>query len=157
MNKRYMKEALKEAKKAYAIDEVPIGAVIVKDDVIIGRGYNMKEHTHDPTDHAEIIAIKEASKNLGTWRLTDCDMYVTIEPCVMCAGAIYQSRINNLIIGAPDPKGGAVVSLYNIPFDQRLNHNLNVVIGTYKNECSMIMKDFFKKLRDSSGGVSESG
>jgi len=147
MKKTYMEEALKEANKALKIDEVPIGAVIVKDNVIIGRGHNLKESLNDPTMHAEIIAIKDACQNLGTWRLTDCDMYVTIEPCVMCAGAIYQSRIKNLIIGSPDEKAGGVVSLYNILFDERLNHQVKVYLGIMKKECSNLMKSFFSELR----------
>ncbi|MDM8534422.1 tRNA adenosine(34) deaminase TadA [Clostridiaceae bacterium HSG29] len=147
MKKTYMEEALKEAIKALEIDEVPIGAVIVKDNVIIGRGHNLKESLNDPTMHAEIIAIKDACRNLGTWRLTDCDMYVTIEPCVMCAGAIYQSRIRSIIIGSPDEKAGGVVSLYNILFDERLNHQVKVYLGIMKKECSNIMKSFFSELR----------
>jgi tRNA(adenine34) deaminase len=120
MNLKYMKEALEEAKKAKVIEEVPIGAVIVKDNKIIGRGYNLKETLRDPTMHAEIIAIQAATKEINSWRLTDCDMYVTIEPCVMCAGAISQARIRNLYIGSPDFKAGGVTSLYNILFDE--NH-----------------------------------
>ncbi len=142
-----MKEALEEAKKAEAIEEVPIGAVIVKDDVIIGRGYNMKETLKDPTMHAEIIAIQAATKKIGSWRLTDCDMYVTIEPCVMCAGAISQARIKHLYVGSPDFKAGGVTSLYNILFDERLNHQVKVYCGIMREECSKIIKDFFKRLR----------
>ena len=147
MNTIYMKEALIEARKAERIDEVPIGAVIVKDGVIIGRGYNLKESLNDPTMHAEIIAIRNACKKIDSWRLTGCDMYVTIEPCVMCAGAIYQARINNLFIGSPDEKAGGVVSLYNILFDERLNHQVNVYVGIMKEECSKIIKLFFERLR----------
>jgi len=147
MKKIYMEEALKEANKALKIDEVPIGAIIVRDNVIIGRGHNLKESLNDPTMHAEIIAIKDACRNLGTWRLTDCDMYVTIEPCVMCAGAIYQARIKNLIIGSPDEKAGGVISLYNILFDERLNHQVKVYLGIMKKECSNLMKSFFSELR----------
>ncbi len=147
MNTIYMKEALIEARKAEKIDEVPIGAVIVKDGVIIGRGHNLKESLKDPTMHAEIIAIRDACKKIDSWRLTGCDMYVTIEPCVMCAGAIYQARINNLFIGSPDEKAGGVVSLYNILFDERLNHQVNVDVGIMKEECSEIIKLFFERLR----------
>jgi tRNA(adenine34) deaminase len=147
MKLKYMKEALKEAKKAEAIEEVPIGAVIVKDNRIIGRGYNLKETLKDPTMHAEIIAIQSATEEIGSWRLTDCDMYVTIEPCVMCAGAISQARIRNLYIGSPDFKAGGVTSLYNILFDERLNHQVKVHYGMMRNQCSKIMKDFFKSLR----------
>lgn len=148
MKLKYMKEALKEAKKAEAIEEVPIGAVIVKDGEIIGRGYNLKETLKDPTQHAEIIAIQEASKRIGSWRLTDCDMYVTIEPCVMCAGAISQARIKHLYIGSPDFKAGGVTSLYNILFDKRLNHQVKVYTGLMRTKCSKIVKDFFKSLRE---------
>ena len=144
-----MLEALKEAKYALRSDEVPVGAIVVIENRIVGRGHNQVELLQDPTAHAEIIALKEATDAIGDWRLTDCDLYVTIEPCVMCSGAIHQARISNLIIGSPDEKGGGVNSLYNIPFDKRLNHTLNnVIIGTYKDECSSIIKDFFKKLRD---------
>ena len=148
MKLKYMEEALKEAKKAEAIEEVPIGAVIVKDGKIIGRGYNLKETLKDPTQHAEIIAIQEASKRIGSWRLTDCDMYVTIEPCVMCAGAISQARIQHLYIGSPDFKAGGVTSLYNILFDKRLNHQVKVYTGLMRTKCSKIIKDFFKSLRE---------
>jgi len=147
MNLKYMKEALKEAEKAKAIEEVPIGAVIVKNNKIIGRGYNLKETLKDSTMHAEILAIQAASKEIGSWRLTDCDMYVTIEPCVMCAGAISQARIKNLYIGSPDFKAGGVTSLYNILFDERLNHQVKVYYGIMRKECSKIIKDFFKSLR----------
>ncbi|MEA1975597.1 MAG: nucleoside deaminase [Bacillota bacterium] len=147
MNTIYMKEALIEARKAEKIDEVPIGAIIVKDGVIIGRGHNLKESLKDPTMHAEIIAIRDACKKINSWRLTGCDMYVTIEPCVMCAGAIYQARINNLFIGSPDEKAGGVISLYNILFDERLNHQVNVQLGIMKEECSKIIKLFFERLR----------
>jgi len=147
MNLKYMKEALKEAEKAKGIEEVPIGAVIVKNNKIIGRGYNLKETLKDSTMHAEILAIQAASKEIGSWRLTDCDMYVTIEPCVMCAGAISQARIKNLYIGSPDFKAGGVTSLYNILFDERLNHQVKVYYGIMRKECSKIIKDFFKSLR----------
>ncbi|MDD2504280.1 MAG: nucleoside deaminase, partial [Clostridia bacterium] len=109
-----MQEALVEAQKAYVFDEVPIGAVVVKDGKIIGRGHNLRERVKDPTLHAEIIAIKQAAKALGSWRLSDCDLYVTIEPCPMCAGAVLQARIRQLIFGARDPKAGCAGSLYNL-------------------------------------------
>ena len=147
MNIKYMKVALEEAKRAEAVEEVPIGAVIVKNNKIIGRGYNLKETLKDPTMHAEIIAIKDASQAINSWRLTGCDMYVTIEPCVMCAGAISQARIKNLYIGSPDFKAGGVTSLYNILFDERLNHQVKVYYGIMRKECSKIIKDFFKSLR----------
>jgi len=140
--------ALEEAQKAYRKDEVPIGAIIVRDGIVIGRGHNLRETSNDPTAHAEMIAIREAAETIGSWRLLNCDMYVTIEPCPMCAGAIYQSRISNLYIGAMDPKAGAVGSLYNIPRDERLNHLVNVEYGILEEACSRIMKDFFKRLRN---------
>ncbi|MGM0380186.1 MAG: nucleoside deaminase [Bacillota bacterium] len=146
-NLLYMKQAFKEAKKAFNKNEVPIGAVIVKDNKIIGRGHNLKESNRDATEHAEIIAIKNASKSLGTWRLTGCDMYVTIEPCVMCSGAIYQSRIKKVYIGSPDNKAGGVLSVYKILSDKRLNHQPEVNVGLMRKECSTLVKKFFNKLR----------
>jgi len=147
MDNFFMNKALDEAYEAYELDEVPIGAVIVKDGRIIAKGYNRKEVSLDTTNHAEIMAIKEASKNLKNWRLTGCTMYVTVEPCPMCAGAIVNSRITELVIGTMDPKGGACGSLYNIVEDDRLNHRVEVRRGILEEECSNIMKDFFKKLR----------
>jgi tRNA(adenine34) deaminase len=147
MDNFFMNKALDEAYEAYELYEVPIGAVIVKDGRIIGKGYNRKEVSSDTTNHAEIMAIKEASKNLKNWRLTGCTMYVTVEPCPMCAGAIVNSRITELVIGTMDPKGGACGSLYNIVEDDRLNHRVEVRRGILEEECSNIMKDFFKKLR----------
>jgi len=143
-----MKKALEEAKEAYNLKEVPIGAVIAKKGKIVGLGHNEKETSLDTTNHAEIIAIKEASKNLKSWRLTDCTMYVTVEPCPMCAGAIVNSRVKELVIGTMDPKGGACGSLYNIVEDDNLNHIVEVRRGIMEKECSDIMKDFFKKLRE---------
>tara|TARA_B100000965_G_C19259270_1_gene612260 strand:+ start:179 stop:628 length:450 start_codon:yes stop_codon:yes gene_type:complete len=147
MKEFFMMEALKEAKKAFELGEIPIGAVIVKDEEIIARGHNLREVTKDPTAHAEIIAIRRASEVLGGWRLTNCDLYVTIEPCPMCAGAIMMSRINKLFIGSMDPKGGAAGSLYNIVNDDRLNHRTEIIYDVLRDECSSIMKEFFKKLR----------
>lgn len=143
----FMQEALKEAEKAYQLGEVPIGAVIVKDGIIIGRGYNKKECLKDATYHAEIIAIREASKTIGGWRLTGCEMYVTIEPCVMCAGALYQTRIDKLYIGALDEKGGGVESLYKILSDDRLNHIVDYEIGLLEDEARAMMQKFFRRLR----------
>jgi len=142
-----MNKALDEAYEAYKLDEVPIGAVIVKDGHIVGKGYNRKEISFDTTNHAEIIAIREASRYLKNWRLTDCTMYVTVEPCPMCAGAIVNSRIKELIIGTMDPKGGACGSLYNIVEDNNLNHKVEVKRGILEEECSNIMKEFFERLR----------
>ena len=143
----YMLEALKEANAAAAEGEVPIGAVIVRDGEIIARAHNRTEQDKDPTAHAEILAIREAAARLGGWRLPGCSMYVTIEPCSMCAGAIVWARIERLYIGAMDPKAGACGSLYNIPSDSRLNHNVEIETGLMGEECSRLMKDFFRKLR----------
>ena len=142
-----MKEALAEAKKAAAAGEVPVGAVIVKDGEIIGRGHNEMETAKDPTAHAEMIAIRQAAKNLGGWRLTGCTMYVTTEPCSMCAGAIVWSRISRLFIGTMDPKSGACGSVFNIPQESRLNHFVEIETGLMQEECSSLMKSFFKELR----------
>ena len=143
----YMLEALKEANAAAAEGEVPIGAVIVRGGEIIARAHNRTEQAKDPTAHAEILAIREAAARLGGWRLPGCSMYVTVEPCSMCAGAIVWSRIERLYIGAMDPKAGACGSLYNIPCDSRLNHNVEIETGLLGEECSRLMKDFFRKLR----------
>lgn len=145
---RFMSEALSEAWRAYLIAEVPIGAVVVKDGEVIARGHNLRESSKDPTAHAEMIAIRKAAEKLGGWRLTGCSIYVTIEPCPMCAGAIYQARFDRLVYGAPDLKAGAAGSLYNIPDDQRLNHRLEVVPGVMLEECAGIMQSFFKELRN---------
>lgn len=143
----YMKEALIEAEKAYAIGEVPIGAVVVQYGKIVGRGHNQRETAKRAIAHAEILAIDEACKTLGGWRLVDCDLYVTLEPCLMCGGAIYQSRIVNLVYGAKDLKSGAFGSLYDLSQDQRLNHGVKVVSGVMEQECSQLIKAFFKALR----------
>ena len=144
---KFMKEALKEAKKAYEKLEVPVGAVIVKDGKIIARGHNLKETKKDTTRHAEIIAIEKASKKLGAWRLLDCEMYVTLEPCSMCAGAMINSRIKKLYIGAIDEKTGAIGSVLNLLEDYKFNHNIEVEKGILKEDCEKILKDFFKDLR----------
>ena len=143
----FMKKAILEAGKAYDLDEVPVGAVIVKDGKIIGKGFNQKETSKDATKHAEIVAIKEACKALDSWRLTGCSMYVTLEPCAMCAGALVNSRIDSLVIGARDLKTGACGSVFNIVDDERLNHRIDVKFGVMEDECSIILKEFFKKLR----------
>jgi len=142
-----MLEAMQEAKKAESIGEVPIGAIIEKDGIIIGRGHNLTESSKDPTAHAEIIAIKDAAKNLGAWRLLDCNIYVTCEPCAMCAGAIVLARISKAYIGTPDPKSGACGSVFNIIQDQRLNHYVEIQMGIKQQECENMMKDFFKERR----------
>ena len=145
----FMGEALKEAEKAKDILEVPIGAVIVKDNIVIARGHNMVENKKSSLNHAEIIAIDEACKKVGDWRLNDCTMYVTLEPCAMCAGAIINSRIDRLIIGAMDKKRGCCGSIINIVDDGAFNHRVDLKTGVLEEECSNILKDFFKDLRAS--------
>jgi len=144
----FMKQALKEAGKAAAKGEIPVGAVIVKDGRIISRGHNKKERKNDPTFHAEMSAIRKASLKLGTWRLNDCDMYATLEPCPMCAGAIIQARIRRVYIGAPDPKAGAAGSVVNLFAEDRFNHKVEAVWGILEEECSSALKNFFAQLRD---------
>jgi len=148
LKEKFMKEALKQAQKAYDKLEVPVGAVIVKDGKIIARAYNQKEEKQDTTNHAEIMAIKKASKKLGSWRLLDCDMYVTLEPCSMCAGALIQSRIRKVYIGALDEKTGACGSVLNLLNDYKFNHNVEVETGVLKDECEGMLKKFFKELRE---------
>lgn len=149
MNREYfMREALEEAEKAYKINEVPIGAVVVKDGEIVGRGFNKRESEKDPTAHAEMIAIREASEKLGGWRLHQCDMYVTVEPCPMCAGAIMLSRIKNLYIGVYDLKGGACGSVINVPQNEKFNHYVHIEAGVLEEECREILQKFFVKLRE---------
>ena len=147
MEERFMKEALKEAKKAYDKLEVPVGAVIVKDGKIIARAHNLKETKYDTTKHAEILAIQKASKKLNSWRLIDCEMYVTLEPCSMCAGALINSRIKKVYIGASDQKTGAVGSVYNLLEDYTFNHKVKYEKGVLQDECESILKEFFKELR----------
>ena len=148
MFEKYMRAALREAKKAYDKEEVPIGAVIVKNDKIIARAHNLRESSTQATAHAEILAINKACKKLGAWRLEDCDMYVTLEPCPMCAGALINARIKNLYIGAMDQKGGAVGSKLNLLTDYKFNHSVNVESGVLADECVEILRDFFKNLRN---------
>lgn len=147
MDELFMREALNEAYKAYKINEVPIGAVIVKEGEIVGRGFNQKETLKDATLHSEISAIKDACNNLGGWRLPGCTMYVTLEPCPMCAGAIVNSRIENLVIGAKDLKTGACGSVLDITNNQKLNHQPMVKFGVLEVECTNILQDFFAQLR----------
>jgi len=143
----YIKEALKEAKKAYSIGEIPVGCVIVYNDKIIARGYNKREKNQQAIDHAEIIAIRKASKKIGSWRLDDCKMYITLEPCVMCSGAIIQSRIKEVIYGAYDYRFGCHKSITNL-FDLKFNHTVNIKGGVLEEECSNIIKKFFQELRE---------
>ena len=144
---KYMLEALKEAELAKLEDEVPIGCVIVKDDQNIARAHNQREFSNNPLGHAETLAIKKASEVLNDWQLVDCDLYVTIEPCIMCGGAIIQSRIRKVIYGAPDLKGGAFGSSINILDAQNINHRPEIVKGILEEECTKIIKDYFKSKR----------
>lgn len=146
-HEEYMRIALQEARIAASLGETPVGAVIVQDGKVVGKGHNTTETAKDPTCHAEMNAIRDAAKTLGGWRLPRCSMYVTLEPCSMCAGAIVLARIEQLYIGAPDPKSGACGSLRNIANDERLNHRVEVHAGVLQEECSGLLKDFFQQLR----------
>ena len=146
-HEEYMRIAIEEAKIAASLGESPIGAVIVQDGIVVGRGHNTTETAKDPTCHAEMNAIRDAARNLGGWRLPHCSMYVTLEHCSMCAGAIVLARIEQLYIGTADPKSGACGSLRNIVSDERLNHRVEVHTGVLQEECSGLLKDFFKQLR----------
>jgi tRNA(adenine34) deaminase len=145
----WMQAALKEAEKALKKKEVPVGAVVVYENKIIGRGHNQVETLNDATAHAEILAIGAASNFLGSWRLNDASIYVTVEPCIMCAGAIILSRLDKLVFGAYDPKAGACGSLYNLPQDIRLNHQVEITSRVLEEQCKGIMQAFFEKLRKS--------
>ena len=145
---KWMWWALKEAEKALSQDEVPVGAVVVYVDQIIGRGHNQTETLNDPTAHAEMIAISAAANTLGSWRLENCFLYVTLEPCAMCAGAIVLARLNHLVFGALDPKAGACGSLRNIVQDHRLNHHVEIQSGILEAESSDLLRVFFQKLRE---------
>lgn len=147
MKEKFMKEALKEAEKAFKKEEVPVGAIIVKDNKIIARAHNLKESKRNSIKHAEIIAIEKACKKLKAWRLEDCEMYITLEPCPMCAGAIVNSRIKKIYIATEDPKTGACGSKLNLLNDFELNHKVEIEKNILKNECEKILKDFFKYLR----------
>ena len=144
----FMYEAYKEAKLAYKKGECPIGAVIVKDNKIIARAHNNKELRNDPLGHAEVLAIKKATRKIGDWRLNDCDMYVTLEPCSMCAGALILSRMRKVYIGTKDKKSGAVLSVLNILDETKLNHIVEYHVGVLEEMCSSILKEFFKELRE---------
>lgn len=146
-----MKLAIAEGEAALVKGEVPLGAVVVIQGEVVGRGHNEREAGNDPTAHAEILAIRQAAQKLGGWRLLDATIYVTVEPCPMCAGAIQQARIKRLVYGIPDPKAGAVESLYNIVQDERLNHRVEVTVGVAEDECRALMKRFFRELRENGG------
>ena len=139
----WMRRALLQAQSAMEQEEVPVGAIIVHDGRIVGEGFNQRETLNDPTAHAEILAITQAAQQLGSWRLTDCTLYVTLEPCPMCAGAIVQARIPRVVYGTTDPKGGACHTLYSITDDPRLNHRCTVLGGVLQEECRQILQEFF--------------
>lgn len=143
----YMEAAIEQAKKAEALGEVPIGAVIVKDGEIIAGGHNLREKRHDPTHHAEMAAIRQASETLASWRLTGCTLVVTLEPCPMCAGAIVQSRLDRVVFGASDPKAGCAGTLMNLLEDPRFNHQVTVEKGVLEEACAALLRRFFRNLR----------
>ena len=144
----FMLEALRQAQKAYAVDEVPVGAVVVREDKIIGRAHNQVELLKDATAHAEMIALTQAEAAVGDWRLTDCDFYVTKEPCAMCAGALVHTRIRRVIFGCTDPSAGAAGSVTNLLQMPTLNHRCDIASGVLQDECAAILQNFFRKRRD---------
>ena len=144
---KYMREAVRQAKKAAALNEVPIGCVIVHEGKIIGRGYNRRMTDHSVLAHAEIIAIKKACRKMGDWRLEDCTIYITLEPCPMCAGAIVQARIPKAVIGCMNPKAGCAGSVLNLLQEDGFNHQVEIEVGMMGEECSQMLKDFFRSLR----------
>ena len=147
-DEKYMKEAIRQAEKAWKIEEVPIGCVIVYEGKIIGRGYNRRTTDKNPLAHAEMAAIKKASKKMGDWRLEDCTLYVTLEPCQMCSGAIVQARVKRVVIGCMNPKAGCAGSILNLLQVDRFNHQVEITSGVLEEECSQMMKGFFKELRE---------
>ncbi|WP_066322403.1 tRNA adenosine(34) deaminase TadA [Bacillus sp. FJAT-29814] len=147
-DERFMLEAIKEAKKAELLDEVPIGAVIVKDGQIIARAHNLRETKQMSTAHAELLAVEQACRETGFWRLEDTTLYVTLEPCPMCSGAIMLSRVKRVVYGASDPKGGCAGTLMNLLQDDRFNHQSEVTKGVLEQECGQLLSDFFRKIRD---------
>ena len=149
IDEKYMKEAIRQAKKAYAIGEVPIGCVIVYEDKIIGRGYNRRTTDKNTLAHAELIAIRKASKKMGDWRLEGCTMYVPLEPCQMCSGAIVQSRMSRVVVGCMNPKAGCAGSILNLLQMEEFNHQAELETGVLGDACSQMMKTFFKELRES--------
>lgn len=144
----YMAMALDEARRAGEIGEVPIGAVVVCDGAVVARGHNRREIDHDPAGHAEFLAMREASAKLKRWRLSDCTVYVTLEPCPMCAGLMHQARIARCVYAAPDPKAGALGTLYDLHDDDRLNHRFDVTSGILAEEAAGLLRDFFRQLRE---------
>jgi len=153
----WMGKALNLARKAERFAEVPIGAVIVRDNTIIGRGFNQRESRNDPSAHAEMIAIRQAARKLDAWRLSGTTLYVTLEPCPMCMGAILLARIERVVFGCFDPKGGAAGSLYNLAADPRFNHQTALTSGVRGEECSALLSDFFRKLRQEKRALRETG
>ena len=147
LDEKYMRIALKEAQKAAILDEVPVGAVIVKDGKILSKGHNLREKSYDPTSHAEVNAIRKACKKLNSWRLEDTTIYVTIEPCSMCAGTLLQCRIGRIVYGADDPKGGAIHSSLELFSSKNINHHPEIVGGVLKEECSSLISNYFKSKR----------
>lgn len=147
LDEKYMRIALKEAQKAAILDEVPVGAVIVKDGKILSKGHNLREKSSDPTSHAEVNAIRKACKKLNSWRLEDATIYVTIEPCSMCAGTLLQCRIGRIVYGADDPKGGAIHSSLELFSSKNINHHPEIVGGVLKEECSSLISNYFKSKR----------
>ncbi len=147
-DEKYMKEAIRQAKKAWKMEEVPIGCVIVHEGKIIGRGYNRRTTDKNPLAHAELAAIKKASKKMGDWRLEDCILYVTLEPCQMCSGAIVQARVKRVVIGCMNSKAGCAGSILNLLQVERFNHQVEITSGVLEAECSQMMKGFFKELRE---------
>ena len=146
-DERFMRAAIGEAQTAFDEGEVPVGAVIVRGGRIVGRGHNQREKLHDPTAHGEMIALTAAASAVGSWRLDDCTIYVTLEPCAMCAGALVLSRIQRLVYGPADPKAGACESLYSIPTDERLNHNVDITAGVLAGEGARLLREFFAHQR----------
>lgn len=146
-DEQMMRLAIREAEAALAAGDVPVGAVIAHEDRVIGRGHNQRERLQDPTAHAEMIALTAAASAFGSWRLTGCTLYVTLEPCVMCAGAIVLARIDRLVFGADDPKAGACGSLYNVVEDRRLNHQVQMTTGLLAEPCAALLRDFFAAQR----------
>lgn len=143
VHEHWMRLALEQARRAFDAEEVPVGAVVVHDERVVGEGHNQREALNDPTAHAEMIAMTQAAANVGTWRLTDCTLYVTLEPCPMCAGAIVQARLPRVIYGTADPKAGACHTLYQITDDPRLNHRAAVIGGVLEFECRAVLQEFF--------------
>jgi tRNA(adenine34) deaminase len=146
-DRELMSIALDEARNARSHEDVPIGCVVARDGEVIAQVENRREAHHDPTAHAEILALRAAAKHLGTWHLDGCTIYVTLEPCAMCAGAMVLARVSRLVYGAPDPKAGAVRSLYNIADDTRLNHRIEVTTGVLEEECGSVLREFFRARR----------